>query len=160
MANGQYIKVYHQLMDEYPEVWHSDRLLATFVRSLYLADKFWPQWAPIPDRKSFQTLVEMQLLVVNRTRTGFKVRGLDKERAARSEHGRHAAGIRWSNAPSNAQVMPSKAEQNKAEQTVEQEATFMGFRHKLAPNLREIERQHAASLEDAIRKMAEKEAGK
>ena len=130
MAQGQFVKVYHVLVDEFPEVWESDRLLSSFVRALYVADKFWPQWAPIPDRKSFLTLVEKGLCLLNETQTGFKVRGLDKERSARSEHGKRAASIRWSNAAGNAQLMPSRAEQSRADsaRASNGDALFMGFK--------------------------------
>ena len=40
----------------------------------------------------------------------------------------------------------------------EQPATFMGFKHRLRPNLADIERQHAASLEETIRKTQERES--
>jgi len=135
MANGQYIKVYHVVKDEYPQVWASDAQLATFIRLLMIADKWWPQWAPKPFGRptyAYRSLVEAGLVVVSPDGNGFSVRGLNKERQGRSEHGKRAAGIRWSNAASNAQPMPSKAEQSKAEQRDEQSPpqTFMGWKPK------------------------------
>lgn len=163
MAQGQYIKVYHVLRDDYPAAWKSDAQLALFVRLLMIADKWWPQWAPIPRRNgAYQSLVACGLVIENGGATAYTIRGLDPERSRRSEHGRHAASIRYASSE-HAQPLPSKAEQNKAEQMDGQSPpqTFMGFkRQPLRPNLADIERQHAASLEDGIRKTREREAGK
>jgi hypothetical protein len=135
MAKGQYIRVYHELKDEYPGVWRSDAQLASFVRLLMIADKWWPQWAPLPFGRptfAYRSLIECGLVVLSPDGNGFSIKGLEKDRDTRSRHGRHAAGIRWSNAPSNAQPMPSKAEQSKAEQSNGQSPTqlFMGYRPK------------------------------
>jgi hypothetical protein len=123
MAQGQYSKLYHVLMDEYPKVWGSDVLLGAFVRLLVVADKWWPQVAQKPpgvSRYAFKLLIECGLVAKSSHPGGYSIRGLDKERRGRSEHGRYAATTRWSNplsnAPSNAQLMPSKAKQSKAEQ--------------------------------------------
>jgi hypothetical protein len=119
MATGQYIRIYHVFKDEYPSVWRSDAQLSTYVRLLMIADKWWPQWAPIPfgrPTSAWHSLIECGLVVISPDGNGFSIKGLDKDRRSRSEHGKHAASNRWGNAPSNAQLMPSKAKQSKAEQ--------------------------------------------
>lgn len=154
MAEGQYVKVYHCLKDEYPSVWASDPLLGTYVQLLVVADKWWPQLAPRPFGRptyAYRKLVECGLVVESPDKTSFTMKGLDKERRARSEHGKRAASIRWGNAPSNAQLMPSKAEQNKAEQ-IDAHASngaplppvFMGFRQKPAKLTEEQRRESIA----------------
>lgn len=117
MATGQYVKLYHVLMDEHPSVWNSDAQLGAFVRLLVVADKFWPQWAPLPHRTpAYRALKDCGLVIENMAGTSYTIQGLDKQRTRRSEHASHAASSRWGNAPSNAQPMPSRAEQNRTEQ--------------------------------------------
>lgn len=159
MAQGQYIRIYHVLKDEYPGVWRSDAQLAAFVRLLMIADKWWPQWAPKPFGRptlAYLSLLETGLVVESPDGTGFSVYGLDKDRQARSEHGKRAAGIRWGNAPSNAQLMPSRAEQSRAEQSNGQSPAqnFMGYRPRLTEKqmLADIKRQHQESLDALISK--------
>jgi hypothetical protein len=132
MAKGQYIRVYHELKDEYPGVWRSDAQLASFVRLLMIADKWWPQWAPVTSRNgAYRSLVECGLVIENQGATGFTIKGLGSERGRRSQHGRHAASMRWASSE-HAQLMPSKAEQSRAEQSNGQSPTqlFMGYRPK------------------------------
>lgn len=132
MAQGQYIRIYHVLKDEYPGVWRSDAQLALFVRLLLAADKWWPEWAPIASRNgAYQSLVEAGLVLENQGATGYTIKGLGQERSQRSQHGRHAASMRWAYSE-HAQPMPSKAEQSKAEQMNGQSPpqTFMSFRPK------------------------------
>jgi len=134
MATGQYIKVYHELKDEYPGVWRSDAQLAAFVRLLMIADKWWPQWAPVTHRNgAYRSLVEAGLVLENTGGNGYTIKGLGPERSRRSQHGRHAASMRWASSE-HAQPMPSKAEQNKAEQGAQStngaSGVFMGFRPK------------------------------
>jgi len=120
MAQGHYIKVYHLLKDEYPGVWRSDAQLAMFVRLLMVADKWWPEWAPVGHRNgAYRSLLECGLVLENQGGTGYTIKGLGPERSRRSQHGRHAASMRWASSE-HAQPMPSKAEQNKAEQSVGQ----------------------------------------
>lgn len=117
MATGQYIRVYHELKDEYPGVWRSDAQLALFVRLLMIADKWWPQWAPVASRSgAYRSLVECGLVIENQGASGFTIKGLGQERSRRSQHGRHAASMRWASSE-HAQSMPSKAEQSRAKQS-------------------------------------------
>ena len=130
MAQGKYIRVYHVLKDEYPGVWRSDAQLALFVRLLLVADKWYPEWAPIPSRTpAYRSLVESGLVTENISGNGYSILGLHKERARRSEHARHAVRMRWEYAENTAGI-PSKAEQSKAEQKDGKEPpqTFMGWK--------------------------------
>lgn len=116
MAKGQYIRVYHELKDEYPGVWRSDAQLAAFVRLLLIADKWWPEWAPVANRNgAYRSLLEAGLVTENQGGSGYTIKGLGAERGRRSQHGRHAASMRWASSE-HAQPMPSKAEHSKAEQ--------------------------------------------
>ena len=65
MAKGQYIRIYHELKDEYPSVWRSDVQLGAFVRLLLIADKWWPQWAPVSHRNgAYRSLLECGLIIL------------------------------------------------------------------------------------------------
>ena len=134
MADGPYVKVYHELRDLYPEVWDTP-LLGDYVRLLVAADQAWPSraiWAGHATRRSIQQLATIgadddrgALVFVDGSR--FAIRGLDKERQSRSQSAAHAARTRWSDAPrnaprnadGNAETMPPKAKQSKAEQSRE-----------------------------------------
>ena len=125
MAQGNFIKVYHQLKDEFPGVWRSDAQLALFVRLLVIADKWWPEWAPVAQRNgAYRSLLECGLVIENQGGTGYTIKGLGPERSKRSQHGRHAASMRWASSE-HAQPMPSRAEQSKAEQSNGQSPTFL-----------------------------------
>jgi len=125
MAQGHFIKVYHVLKDEFPGVWRSDAQLALFVRLLVVADKWWPEWAPVAHRNgAYRSLLECGLVIENQGGTGYTIKGLGPERSKRSQHGRHAASMRWASSE-HAQLMPSRAEQNKAEQSNGQSPSFL-----------------------------------
>lgn len=114
MANGHYCKIYHVLAEEYPDVYEDDRTLGCYVRLLMVADAAWPLRPYLPaglSRKSLDVLVEVGLIVT--TRSHYAVRGLDKERSARSNAASNAARMRWGNADGNAEVMPPKAKQSR-----------------------------------------------
>ena len=134
MATGQYIRVYHELKDEYPGVWRSDAQLALFVRLLMVADKWWPQWAPVDHRNgAYRSLVECGLVLENQGGNGYTIKGLGPERSRRSQHGRHAASMRWASSE-HAQPMPSKAEQEQSRSNG-QSPTFMGWKPKAAAHM-------------------------
>ena len=130
MAKGQYIRVYHELRDEYPGVWRSDAQLALFVRLLLIAEKWWPQWAPVDHRNgAYRSLVECGLVLENQGGNGYTIKGLGPERSRRSQHGRHAASIRWASSE-HAQPMPRREEKEKKKtngQSPNDRETFMGF---------------------------------
>jgi len=170
VARGQYIRVYHSLKDEYPATWNSPAQLGLYVQLLMVADKWWPQLAPVPRRNgAYQSLVKSGLVLEKRENgatIGYTILGLDKERSGRSEHARHAVRTRWEYSE-NTQPIPSKAEQSRTEHSNgHSPSTFMSFPPKKVAavpspvDLADIERQQRESLEDAIRKTREREAGK
>lgn len=137
MASGQYLRIYYSLIDEYPDVWSSDRLLSTYVRLLLIAEKWWPQYAPqvgIFRGKSFTSLVDCGLLLVSDDGRGFTIKGLDKQRSPRSEHGKRAASSRWSSAESSAQSMLIRSDHIKSSSSEhngsQSPGSFMGFKPK------------------------------
>lgn len=95
MADGPFSRVYHQLADEYPEVYDSPDL-AGYIRLLVLADQAFPSaahWAGVVSRAAVQRLSASGLVILDGGR--YRIRGLDKERAARSESARRNALARW-----------------------------------------------------------------
>ena len=125
-----YSRVYHRLMTEYPEVWSDARLVGRYVQLLVLADKFWPERAPIGrQRSSEKALIAAGLVILHDEQSPFgvpvrtySVRGLDAERIARSNAGRNAAAMRW--------AMPRREETRIEEQSNGQSPpqTFMGWK--------------------------------
>jgi hypothetical protein len=110
MASGPYVKLYYSLLDEYPGVWNSDPQLALFVRLLVIADKWFPQFAPIGRRNgAYQSLLKAGLVLENEGGTGYTIRGLRADRERRTNAARNAAASRWG--------MPNRAEQNRTEQS-------------------------------------------
>lgn len=159
-----YSRIYHRLMSEYPKVWRSDSQLALLVRLLVAAEKFYPEW-PTSNRRNgaYQSLLKAGLVIEKEGTDGYTIRGLEAERERRSHAGRNAAASRWG--------MPRRDEQEtRQEEHVVADTNasngtgpqvFMGFKpKKLDPrlDLADIERQHAESMADAVRKMAEREA--
>jgi hypothetical protein len=121
-----YVQVYYQIAREFPEVWRDDRLLATWLRLLMLANAVWPAAAVLPRnaaKKAVDSLENHGL--IEREGDEFRVRGLDKQRQFRRDRAASAARTRWgehstSNAvamhehsPSNARPMPNRTEQKK-----------------------------------------------
>ncbi|HVM30746.1 MAG TPA: hypothetical protein VM305_08290 [Candidatus Limnocylindrales bacterium] len=105
MAEGRYVLVYHEdLIENFPQVWDSDRLLATWLRLFALADKLWPSPAEMP--RGVNTAAVKQLVAVGLVeflpRHRFKVRGLDAQRQRRKDAAKNAADTRWGNATGNA----------------------------------------------------------
>jgi hypothetical protein len=128
-VSDPYSRLYHKMADEYPDIFDGP-MLADYVRLLIAADQSHPtkaKWASHTTRRVLDRLVLSGLIVVDGAR--YSVKGLDKERAARSEHARLAAtsrharsdapGTAPSNAPGNAhgtaQSMPSKEEKSRDE---------------------------------------------
>lgn len=105
MAEGRYVLVFHEdLIANFPQVWDSDRLLATWLRLLALADKLWPSPAELPRGVSpaaVKSLTEAGLLDVL-PKHRFTVRGLDAWRKRKQDAARNAAETRWGNAEGNA----------------------------------------------------------
>lgn len=120
-----YSRLYHKIADEFPKIYDGPDL-ADFMRLLVAADQSYPtkaKWAGHTSRRALDRLVAAGLIEVDGAR--YTVKGMDKERAARSDHARLAAISRHarSNAPSNAgsnahgnaQSMPSKEETSREE---------------------------------------------
>lgn len=131
-----YSRHYWKLVDDpkFADVYGDDHHYATWSRLLMIADQAWPASAHLPAtarKASVAKLVEVNLIVLPGGGR-FRVTGLDKERAKRSQQAQHAADARWgnagSNAPSNANSnagasdggMPSKAKQSKDEQSTDE----------------------------------------
>ena len=123
MADGPYSRLYHQIADEYPDIFDGP-LLAAYCRLLVAADQAWPttaRWAGYVTREDADGLVEAGLITIDGAR--FHVKGLDKERAARSRQGKAAATARYarsnavsnaaSNAVSSAQTLPRRDKTSK-----------------------------------------------
>jgi hypothetical protein len=112
MSGGPYSRIYHALMDEFPTVYDSDSQLATFVRLLLTADKYYPQHPPMPPRTpTVQALIRHSLIVPSEDHRSFTVKGLEAERERRSAPGKHAASVRWQsarNADAYANAMPDE----------------------------------------------------
>ena len=115
MANGPYSRLYHAMMDEYPSVFRDDAKLGAFVRLLILAEKFYPQNAPLPVRDTaLKALVRCGLVVVSRDRRSYTIKGLRAERERRSTPGRIAAAARWQS-DRIANAMPDETRREKKE---------------------------------------------
>jgi hypothetical protein len=94
----EYSRLYHDLVDDpmFADVYTDDGVFGLWSRLLIEADKAWPTSASLPlgvNKGRLQRLVTAGLVVVAGAR--FRVRGMDKERAARSDHGRRGADGRW-----------------------------------------------------------------
>lgn len=96
MNGDNYSRLYHKLMNEYPKVWNSDETLALFVRMLVIADKFWPERAPVSRRnaRGLRSLTSAGLIRLHDGGFTYSVRGLDAERSRRSSAARTAALVR------------------------------------------------------------------
>jgi len=97
-----YSRLYHELAEEYPEVWDSP-LLADYSRLLSAADQSWPvraRWAGHTTKRALASLSSIgaedgrgALVVVDGTR--YVIKGMEKERAGRSDAARYAINKRW-----------------------------------------------------------------
>jgi hypothetical protein len=128
MADRPYSRLYHELADEYPDLYDSPDL-AGYVRLLIAADQTWPtsaRWAGYVTKSEVQRLADTGLVILDGAR--YRIKGMDKERDARSDHARLAANARHarssalSSAGSNAQSMPSRDETSRAEPSMEGDA--------------------------------------
>lgn len=96
MADQPYSRLYHRLRIEYPEVWESNDALATFVRLLVAADKYYPEWAPASRRNgAYRLLVTSGLVIEKEGVSGYSIRGIEAERERRSHAARNASASRW-----------------------------------------------------------------
>jgi hypothetical protein len=140
----KYVRLFWRFADEYPDVYNDDGALALYTRLLRLADMAWPAAATLPFgvRKvamGFLTREREGGALIQKVTDGtYRVRGMDKHRAKRSQSGKDAADARWGNADGNAignaernadgnadpsqGGMPIKAEQSRADQSSSEQA--------------------------------------
>ena len=135
-TEDRYVRQYWRFADEYPDVYEDDAAYAAWCRLLRLADMAWPAAATVPVGVKKAAWAKLTLdrdggaLIQKATATTFRVRGMDKRRAKRSQSGKDAADARWgsadgnadSNADGNAEAMPSRAEHSKASQSRAEQA--------------------------------------
>jgi hypothetical protein len=149
-----YSRVYWRAIDDpkFARVWDDDHALSAWLRLLVAADMAWPASATLYHgiRRSALRLLCDVGLVDMQTGGRYRIHGLDKERAARSETGRAAANVRHhgrADAPpahtdadyarsadalrphpvSSADGMPSKDEQSRAEQRRDETRRDSGY---------------------------------
>jgi hypothetical protein len=121
----EYVRVYLSIVDDpkFEGIFDDDHHLAAWLRLLMAADATWPASCPIPfgTRKASLTALVQAGIVDLGTGHRFRIRGLDKERALRTESARNAAAVRWHSdrtAARNAEPMlatQSRAEPSRAE---------------------------------------------
>ena len=94
---GPYSRVYWTAVDDpmFADVWANDRALAAWLRMLVLADQCYPSSAPMPSATAAVRLLVDAGLVIELPGNRYTIRGLEKERAMRSQSGRNAAAVRW-----------------------------------------------------------------
>lgn len=125
MADRPYSRHYWEWADEYPELYESDAACSLWYRLVRLGDMAWPSAATLPvgtKPAALRALTAADLIRMV-TKTTYKVRGMDKEREARSQSASNAARSRWGdanrnaprNANRNAETMPSRDEPSKDE---------------------------------------------
>lgn len=160
----RYVRVYDDdLRRDYPQVWHDDRALATWLRLLSIADKMWPTVPELPRAvrpAPLSMLVDCGLVELMPAHC-YRIRGHDAERNARSNAARNAAASRWS----NAETMPRR-ERDENENESPPTPARRGLRannespRQLAAREREeeLERAHQARLEATQRRIAETRA--
>jgi hypothetical protein len=110
VTDDPYSRIYHRLMREYPSVWSSDAQLATYVRLLITAEKYWPDRPSLPRylTRAVRALVDADLIRVESDYT-YRVRGLDAERNRRRSAASSAASRRWA-------VRPAMLDENETRQ--------------------------------------------
>ena len=90
MSDRPYSRLYHELADEYPDLFDSPDL-ACYVRLLVAADQAWPskaRWAGYVEQDEIDRLAATGLVVIDGRR--YTIKGLEKERRRRSSHARKA----------------------------------------------------------------------
>jgi len=105
VSDRPYSRLYHELAEEYTEVYDSP-LLADYMRLLVAADQSYPvraRWTGLTTKRGLQRLESCGLVEVDGTR--YSVKGMEKERATRAERARRAAYAR--HGPSSARSSAS-----------------------------------------------------
>jgi hypothetical protein len=109
-----YSRVYWTIPDDpmFTEVWANDKALATWLRLLILADQCYPSSAPLPAKSGIIRQLIDSGLVIERPGQRYTIRGLEKERAMRSQSGRNGAAVRW-HSEGNANAMLDETRREK-----------------------------------------------
>lgn len=131
MTEARYARVYWSIFDDprFETIIDNERHLGTWLKLLLVADMAWPVPAYLPPvpRASLKALAAAGLIEL-RSGSRYIVHGLDSERERRSASASVGASARWSGrnanalqseSDGNAETMPSRAEQSKAEQNRE-----------------------------------------
>lgn len=116
MTKGPYSRVYWTAVDDplFADVWANDRALATWLRMLVLADQCYPSSAPMPALTSAVRLLVDCGLVLERPGNRYSIRGLEKERALRSQSGRNGAAVRWQSERNANALLEEKSKEKKS----------------------------------------------
>ena len=119
MAKGPYSRVYHELADDYPEVYDTP-LLADFLRLLVAAEQAYPtraKWVGHTTSRAIARLAAIgaddergALVILDGQR--YSMKGLDSERGRRMLKASNAARSRWANDPSSGSNAQSNASGN------------------------------------------------
>ena len=95
MSDRAYSRIYHELSDEFPDMYDSGDL-AGYVRLLVAADQAWPskaRWAGYVRDTEMARLVKTGLVIAIGEHR-YTIKGLDKERQKRSDKASKAAAAR------------------------------------------------------------------
>jgi len=131
MSDRPYSRVYHRLMAEYPTVWRSPSQLGLWVQLLVLAEKFYPDPAPVPHKtRAYRALVAAGL-VLESDSSGYTIKGLQAERERRADAGRIGAAKRWhSERNATAMLDETRRDETRQEGANGNAPTFMGWKPK------------------------------
>ncbi len=108
-----YSRIYWRFIDEYPAIYDDELALATWVKLLILADGTYPSAAPLPrwvDDSPLSLLVDAGLVIMEGQR--YRIKGLEAERARRSEQGIAGANARWTQYERITPAMRTHSERN------------------------------------------------
>src|SRR5687768_221125 len=96
VTDRKYVRVYYDLIREFPEVYADDGALSAWLRLLMVADAMWPVVPELPRSvrpRSLRLLVDAGLVAVQGH--SYSIRGHDSERSRRQDAARNAAASRW-----------------------------------------------------------------
>lgn len=116
MASGPFVKVYQSIVDDpmMAAVYADDRLLATWLRLLLVADAMYPVSAPLFGKPgAIAALVDAKLITLVSPHR-YTIRGLVAERKKRSAYGRNAVEVRWANARNAEALLVEKSREEKS----------------------------------------------
>jgi hypothetical protein len=115
MSGRPFARIYYvDLQRDYPEVWRDNDVHATYSRLLALADATWPVIPEVPrseKRPYVQKLIDASLVSMC-SEFGYRIKGFDAERSARSNAASNAASIGWASRRASAGAMPTPVQSN------------------------------------------------